>query len=651
MGPAGVAAGRWVTPSTTSAECLAEQGCFEVYDELDQLGVQRRFSKKSPTECTAVSGTYKHFFTWTSGKWIPGVSRNAVWRSRAAIPRNQWNNNTINFAAVESLYFGGVQLQSTFASKSSTLCTVNRDQVALFTVACDCTGSGATAATCFGGSGTVPVGLGNACAATVSNITAPPGWLYFAADSIADGCVGVSLSQISANLYKGGTQLTLSGNFAQFRQEQLYPVKNINTATVGQIIGDGLQVDLSSTTGTKIVKSAKICLNPLYPLNLYDDYTVPAFGHVEDGVMVPIGITVTNQSGLLCADLTNIFNSSTYFPIILKQTWATEPLNLYPGYTLYLVYILGAVFCATAAFSIYKMAVVVYGRVKHFRRFRVSQLMIVFIFLFNGVRGVYFFLLPIGFNAKSAVSDYVLVVLPTFFYFTAFTIIVSLWAVVCLQPMVKSNLSFDKLVNRLNLIINTLLYLFFILICLLFQYLQITPPSDCGARVLVVAAVAVQANLALVYAVVIAFISFVVGIGFIAFGSKLFAELNTNTSKRLSKKTRLQKQTFIITLVCSISFILHCIFILILATLKQANIIFSFVGLLVTEVAPSFILLAVSENLKESSSSSTSGISGVETADTEEDNTIAMQRSSFQYSQSELPEPELPGDDSLPGAE
>jgi len=240
------------------------------------------------------------------------------------------------------------------------------------------------------------------------------------------------------------------------------------------------------------------------------------------------------------------------------------------------------------------------------------------------------------------VSDYVLVVLPTFFYFTAFTIIVSLWAVVCIQPMLKSsNTSFEQIVRRVTLGINVVLYLFFILICLLFQFLTGQPTPDC-AGVTVASNASVQKTLALVYALVIAIFSFIVGIGFIIFGSKLFAELNTNSSKRLSKKTRLQKQTFIITLVCSIAFILHCIFIIIIATLETPNLIFSFIGLVVTEIAPSFILLAVSENLRDSSTSTTAG-TGTDINSAVDDESTSRNSFNKQAEMSELPD--LPGDD------
>jgi hypothetical protein len=222
-------------------------------------------------------------------------------------------------------------------------------------------------------------------------------------------------------------------------------------------------------------------------------------------------------------------------------------------------------------------------------------------------------LVPTGFS--TIVTDYILVVLPTFFYFTGFTIIVSLWAVVCLQPVLKSDLSFDKIVNNLNLGINVVLYLFFIVIVLLFQYLTPEAPDNCQGRVPVSPDTYIPRTLALVYAIVIASISFIVGLLFIIFGTKLFLELNTNSSKKLSKKTKLQKQTFTITLACSIAFILHCVFIIILSALSEPNLIYSFIGLIVTEIAPSVVLLFVSENLKESAGTTTkSGVSGVETA-------------------------------------
>jgi len=410
---------------------------------------------------------------------------------------------------------------------------------------------------------------------------------------------------------------------------------------VGNIVGDGMQVTFSAP-----VQTVRICFvpSPNIPFKM-DEYPVVDFATISaDSSLVPLKVTEpTYADNQICAFINGVSGTQTYIPILRKDNYEDVPLRLYDLTSLILIYILGCLFCITASFALYKMMVVLYTKIKSGRRFRIAQLMIVFIFLFDGVRGVYFFLLPGGLNLKFIVSDYILVVLPTFFYFTAFTIIVSLWAVVCLQPMLKGNFSFDSIVRRLTLIINVILYLFFILICLLFQYLTKQNTAGC-AGVATYTDTAIQTTLALVYAVVIAFLSFVVGIGFIIFGTKLFIELNVNNSKRLSKKTRLQKQTFIITLVCSIAFILHCIFIIILAALPKANIIFSFVGLVITEIAPSFILLAVSENLRDSSTSTSVGTGTDMNSITEEDGT-EMGRNSFN-TQSDLPDmPDLPGDD------
>src|SRR3569623_1311196 len=62
------------------------------------------------------------------------------------------------------------------------------------------------------------------------------------------------------------------------------------------------------------------------------------------------------------------------------------------------------------------------------------------------VRTIYFFSVPTAIEA--AAVDYFLVILPTFFYFTSFTLIVVLWAVLVTKKLTASKRSFIDVVKR-----------------------------------------------------------------------------------------------------------------------------------------------------------------------------------------------------------
>jgi hypothetical protein len=68
------------------------------------------------------------------------------------------------------------------------------------------------------------------------------------------------------------------------------------------------------------------------------------------------------------------------------------------------------------------------------------------------VRAIHFFLLPTGYSTH--LGDYILVVLPTFFYFTAFTQIVNAWVVISSVDITKLRQGTAALINRMTIMIN-----------------------------------------------------------------------------------------------------------------------------------------------------------------------------------------------------
>jgi hypothetical protein len=98
------------------------------------------------------------------------------------------------------------------------------------------------------------------------------------------------------------------------------------------------------------------------------------------------------------------------------------------------------------------------------------------------VRAVHFFLLPTGYSTE--VGDYILVVLPTFFYFTAFTQIVNAWIIISTVDMTKLRHGTAAMINKLTITINLILYAFFIAIIIAFHFSGPTSSTACGSRVL-----------------------------------------------------------------------------------------------------------------------------------------------------------------------
>jgi len=231
------------------------------------------------------------------------------------------------------------------------------------------------------------------------------------------------------------------------------------------------------------------------------------------------------------------------------------------------------------------------------------------ILIFNLVRGAYFVILSQGITG--AVVEYTLVVLPTFFYFTAFTLIIGYWAVTCvrqLQILMNPQL-FHRYVKIVIGGINVGLYSIFILFILLYNFLVAnTQSSQCGARVAADLSTVNQNQkyISYAYAILLPVLSFVAAVGFMYYGTKLTLKLaKSRKSKNVGKR-----QVTLIAVIFALSFILHCIFILIVVGLNTANVYFSFVGLVITEALPSVFVLSLYKRIKRKKTHSSSETTG-----------------------------------------
>ena len=127
----------------------------------------------------------------------------------------------------------------------------------------------------------------------------------------------------------------------------------------------------------------------------------------------------------------------------------------------------------------------------------------------------------------------------------------------------------------------------------------------------------------IVYSTVIGALSVAIAVVFLIFGPRMYKQLRQGSQHEKSRKVKkhlsvtivtshatLTLKILFITTVSSVAFILHCIFILTLAGLSSPNIIFTFVGLIITELLPSSFLLLLFWKLDKSVSSSKSSTGG-----------------------------------------
>ena len=166
-----------------------------------------------------------------------------------------------------------------------------------------------------------------------------------------------------------------------------------------------------------------------------NEYTIYDFATSDSSYsqLVPMRIQAYVQDNYVCAHLSHMETTQSYFPILREENWEDQAYKLFDSTSIGFIYALAALFLIMSIASFLKLlseVVVNLQTQKSVRKmFKLKQTITLFIFLFNFsmkifdrekliffylVRSIYFFSLPSGTN-DSPVGDYILVVLPTFF--------------------------------------------------------------------------------------------------------------------------------------------------------------------------------------------------------------------------------------------
>jgi len=217
-----------------------------------------------------------------------------------------------------------------------------------------------------------------------------------------------------------------------------------------------------------------------------------------------------------------------------------------------------------------------------------TVLVIVFLFLLNCVRTIYFILLAteVLIDAPSWISV-ILVELPSFFYFSAFCVIVSLWLIIHRASLKVEKFSRTTFIG-LFLIINFILYSLFVILIVVFYSVPSADNSICGGRLYTSQEWPDSRIVAVVYRCFVALVSLLVALSFIVIGLFLYISF-LNVPAKQSKNRKIM--VTVMGGVSTIGLISLSIFLVILVIINNQNNYASIIVLLCVEAIPSFVLL------------------------------------------------------------
>eukprot|EP01133_Synstelium_polycarpum_P014807 gene14807-17506_t len=496
--------GTWRTPAKNKKECESHWGCRGIDRSASfVLPMTYRFNPKSESECRLAGEEWVQAFTWTPSQWQPAQAVPMRWMPAL---KEVWQTPilsiSLDFSTMFDMFESAMQTRISVLFKSEVLCRTSNLKASLKASACACaaTDQDQGGSACFKETTPPLSSIIKPCSGEAHNYDLlsdqQTGSISFTNTSIrSHTCVSIGMGIIHAEEYRAKRIVALSSNFISYVRPADYSLFNEDRAVAGQMITDGVSLQIFD----KGVNSFTLCLpkTMTYPnhFTVIDFAKIPQsdtpLGYSHQGVVTPLNchVTVNTTTGHYCCLIqqNKSIGIEGYLLIARVEKWHDQRYRPFPKSSERLIYTLASLFLIMSIF----------------------------------VRSTYFFILPGGVLAAgySNVLDYILVVLPTFLYFTSFSIVVILWYIIS-RTNISLVTNIFKMINSLIVATNVVLYVLFIIIVLIFNFTMLIPET-CGGRIPgVYTNSQSQRIVSILYAVVQAFLSLIIGIGFIYYGNK-----------------------------------------------------------------------------------------------------------------------------------
>eukprot|EP00009_Paramoeba_aestuarina_P012122 CAMPEP_0201541896 /NCGR_PEP_ID=MMETSP0161_2-20130828/71708_1 /ASSEMBLY_ACC=CAM_ASM_000251 /TAXON_ID=180227 /ORGANISM="Neoparamoeba aestuarina, Strain SoJaBio B1-5/56/2" /LENGTH=441 /DNA_ID=CAMNT_0047949471 /DNA_START=58 /DNA_END=1380 /DNA_ORIENTATION=+ len=268
--------GKMVRASETKEECHAQgSGC-----ESAQTTDTGLYTDLLQQECESCGGVYKDYFTWRDAEWIVGKVNKPQWIQRQSIAINEIGE-TLNFVEMSEAVVAPSLEDFVYNMEGEGLCTSSIRVInAINVIACGCNGFS------YSGTFTDPTGrtdvvfldtdsqelisdVGtdyddkceqvtdatlpirkNVCPNEFQSLVTTATYLGFD-DAFKEGiyvCLSVSAEYLAADDYTEPIANPISVSFLRRQeQESVYAVvRNDNGVVVGQLIGDGAEINITS---------------------------------------------------------------------------------------------------------------------------------------------------------------------------------------------------------------------------------------------------------------------------------------------------------------------------------------------------------------------------------------------------------------------
>jgi hypothetical protein len=423
----GDCATQWYVYASTEETCVddSRQGCF---DEAGEVWIQM-----NQTSCLACSASqsyvWKPIYSWRNATWTEGKMKPLQW-----VPRTYYAPNilrtTIDYSLLFSTIKSAVTTQFAFSYYTEAQCRYSVPLQLVESTLCDCTDSGEKPSACFSAANGVPMGQGRVCPFLKSSISTRTVTVYAEADSIppATGCTTIKLAFSSASQYQlDSTQEVSQALFRDSPTNSYWVVSNDHNAYIGQIISEGIKI---SDVPLDLGENLTLCIKPesSIPIASVATQRIIATLDPDTSYITPLSNTAyIDDEGKICG---LIDSSGTYFAAAVVESYESQTNRV----SIAQYRVGAAIYLACFAFGVVQAILLL----RDWERQRILSFKLTFIaiILLNSIiRAVYVLLPPNTFRNGLDSIQFIVFELPTFLFFSVFTVIMYMWLLVVMKAM------------------------------------------------------------------------------------------------------------------------------------------------------------------------------------------------------------------------
>eukprot|EP01122_Echinamoeba_exundans_P014829 TRINITY_DN6807_c0_g1_i1.p1 TRINITY_DN6807_c0_g1~~TRINITY_DN6807_c0_g1_i1.p1 ORF type:complete len:1613 (+),score=228.23 TRINITY_DN6807_c0_g1_i1:46-4884(+) len=540
------AGGYWHTLATDAATCTsaAPAACFDTASGV--------FLNRSRAQCDLCSSEWRSPYSWSQGQWTPGTMIPLRYVTREWRASNTLGS-AINYPRFTEEVGKAIADKVSTAFLTEALCRFDNLVKTIGAIACDCTGASASSSSsCFSaGAGARQIGVGRVCPSLANNISVSPVTIYASPTALAsdESCRVVKISLIPNDQYALSGLSALTSEIFKQRITNLYAVaRNSLGAVVGQILSDGIDISYDGSSGIPM----RVCINTVEAIPREDSYTrydLAVLDTKTNRINV-LGITANATNGAVCGPVSA---SGTVFAVATLPEWRT--VQPYDQSQRAQSFVGSALYYFVVAFGLAQGFILVMWD----RRNMVQRLsLLAVVTSFNLIRGAYLTLAP-GTLDQAPGARYIFFELPTFLFFSAYSVVLYLWTLVIQRSQKMGNLkAADRAARLLLLILNIIFYVVFVVFVILFAtYGTSTSPcafSEAQAQSRLSNG---QRNLGIAYQAVIALICMVLALIFCVQGVRLVMLLRVFRQSESKARSIRRIMLTATAAVCTISFVIR----------------------------------------------------------------------------------------------